>query len=395
MMDAKPSWGDGDLAIPHEQVRSVAQRAIDVALISQKQDGEIGGIGWWQSANAYTAIALHDIYSGSKQNYKTLAAALKKCEGRHSDFSQNEYNDDVLWWGICCVHVYNINRDHWFLEKAKQIWRRVEDGYVCGRGQASFNGNDMEGACYWTTKHGEQQVNAITSGLFAELSLRLAALGQEPEEKTHSWKKLFKKAPATAGEYIRTARCSLEWILHCRYRAEDCIVLDHILLREQKAEDWTFTYTTGVTIGVCALLFRATSESQYLTFASNMAQKAMRRSSWVEENGVLTESGAYGKDNKEPNQNDDAVGFKAVLIRHLATLYNTIVECDTPTPEAAAVLPLIKTFVNINFQSQQDRNTNGQGQYGPWWNGPFDMPTSHSQMAVLDVMAAALLVTSR
>jgi len=53
---------------------------------------------------------------------------------------------------------------------------------------------------------------------------------------------------------------------------------------------------------------------------------------------------------------------------------------------------MIETFVRWQFKSLTERDMNGKGQYGPWWNGPMDLPTSHSQMAVLDVMAASRLV---
>lgn len=54
---------------------------------------------------------------------------------------------------------------------------------------------------------------------------------------------------------------------------------------------------------------------------------------------------------------------------------------------------LIKAFILTNFNSLQERNTNGNGQYGPWWTGPFEAPTSHSQLPAMDVMAAVRLVT--
>ena len=145
-------------------------------------------------------------------------------------------------------------------------------------------------------------------------------------------------------------------------------------------------------LGASALLYEATHEPEYLTLACHMAHQAMRRGDWVEGNGVLTEHGSFGKGNHDPTKNDDAVGFKAVLIRHLGVLYEVILKTNAASPEARETAALIREFVNLNFRSQLERNTNGNGQYGPWWNGPFEIPTSHSQMAVMDVMAAVMIV---
>lgn len=84
---------------PPPNLPEITQQAIDVYMLSQGPRGGIRGIGWWQFANGFTAIALHDSWSGTKRNYERLADALRKCEGQHTGFI-NEYNDDTLWYVI-------------------------------------------------------------------------------------------------------------------------------------------------------------------------------------------------------------------------------------------------------------------------------------------------------
>ncbi|CAK4031173.1 unnamed protein product, partial [Lecanosticta acicola] len=48
-----------------------------------------------QTANGYTAIALHDHWSGCQHNYDTLSRAIRQCEKSKSGLV-NEYNDDTL-----------------------------------------------------------------------------------------------------------------------------------------------------------------------------------------------------------------------------------------------------------------------------------------------------------
>ena len=398
--DAPPTWAQhapttlGTLA-------AITQASINMFNLSMPPSGLVNGIGWWQCANGYTAIALHDIWSGTDRNYARLSTALRQCESRQPDFV-NEFNDDTLWFGLCCLHMYSMKHDTWFLEKAERVWNHVRSSHsVCKRRQHNFCGKDMEGGCFWTTKPGEQQVNAISTGLFAELSVRLAMHALR-EENAESEPSLSSQRMSSRGHhrdshrrnsdrYIETARCSLGWILRCRYMAEEGVVLDGLLLDSGVANDWTFTYTTGVTLGVCALLYETTMEEEYLELACHMANRAMNRSSWVVQ-GVLTEPGAYARGTHDPWQNNDAVGFKSVLVRAIATLSDVISRTNAPGAVARDMQDTIKAFVNTNLVSQLENNTNGNAQYGPWWAGPFECPTSHSQMAVLDVMAAARLV---
>lgn len=75
-----------------------------------------------------------------------------------------------------------------------------------------------------------------------------------------------------------------------------------------------------------------------------------------------------------------------MLVRALAKLYSALGK------EHEQLKSEIGDFIEKQFESLRKNNTNGNGQYGPWWGGPMEMPTSHSQMAVLDVMAAIHLV---
>ena len=377
-----PVWlSDSPTTASNHPIPSTTQRATDIYLLSQRPNGEMGGIGWWQSANGYTAMALHDLWSNTKHNYSILDTAIRQCEARHRGLI-NVFNDDTLWWAQLCCHMFELGGDPWYLDVARGIWQHIQrTGNVCGKGKVFFKGEDMEGAVYWRSKKDEECINSISTSLFAELSVRLALTKMKSPDH-----------PACASDrtscetYLDSARCSLAWILRHRYRPREGVVLDHIKLKQEKCVDWTFTYNTGVVLGVCALLYAATRESEYMALACHIARKAMAHKGWVEPNGVLTEKGVYGRGTHDPWKDNDSVGFKAVLVRHLAVLYDVV--SSTGCEQGRETAEQIERFLEINFQAQVERNTNGKGQYGPWWNGPFENPTSHSQMAVLDVMAA-------
>ncbi|KAF1345867.1 glycoside hydrolase [Delphinella strobiligena] len=377
---------------PNPQLLAITQKCIDVYLASSQPNGEIGGIGYWQTANGYTAIALHEHYSGSTANTQLLVRRLETVASHHADLI-NEFNDDTLWWGNCVLDVYQIDRRAELVGAAAKLQRHVSKSVV-PRGAYRVGDMDMEGAVMWTTRGGEEQVNSITTALYAEVCGRLAGLAQESPQRR---------------EWLMEAENSLTWVLRCRYREHEALVLDTIKLKSKECVDWSFTYTTGQAISACVALFDALSmphtqtkqrdgneyrssksPQQYLELACDMAKKSMCRSGWVEQNGVLTEHGAYGKGNHEAWKNDDAVGFKSVLVRGLAKLYRVLAMDNRK--ENTELKEEIGSFIETQFAALQQRNTNGNGQYGPWWNGPMEMPTSHSQMAVLDVMAAIHLV---
>ncbi len=340
------------------------------------------GLPCLQCANGYTAIALHDLWSKTTTNYSILDQAVRACEKRQPGLI-NVFNDDTCWWALLCMHMYSLQGDRWFLEIARGVWESIRnDGSLCSRGQVFFKGEDMEGGVYWKARRsGDQNINAISTGLYAELSARLALAYRKDD-----------LGEDAVFHFVETARCCLGWILRCRYRPRKGVVLDHINLKEERAVDWTFTYYTGVALGTCALLYKLTSQEEYLVLACHMAYRSMTRPGWVEDNGALTEKGAYGRGTHDPLKPNDAVGFKAVLMRQLCVLYDILVRTGNSSVRAQESMTMIRDFVSINFQSQLERNNDGQNQYGPWWNGPFEHPTSHSQMAVLDVLAAAELV---
>ncbi|THY68980.1 hypothetical protein D6C94_09976 [Aureobasidium pullulans] len=273
--------------------------------------------------------------------------------------------------------------DPYYVDNAVKIWQHVRRSML-SPGQAKVRDMDMAGAVMWTTRPNEDQVNAISTGLFSELSARLALL-QKPGRET--------------AEMLDAAEKSFAWIERCRYRSNECIVLDTIKLKSQECVDWTFTYCTGQAIAAATAIFATLSFGQqgsqcnkslheYLSLACNMARKAICRNGWVEKDGILTEAGAYGKGNHEPWKNDDAVGFKSVLLRSLAKLLKVLRD----TNQEPDLQHQLTEFIMKQFDSSQKNNTNGNNQYGPWWAGPMEMPTSHSQMAALDIMAAIHLV---
>jgi len=87
-----------DIQAAPDRLRNITQEAIDVYMARQEVDGLIQGVFWWQNANGYTAIALHDLWSGEPKNYNILARSLRRCGETNTSGASfiNDFNDDSL-----------------------------------------------------------------------------------------------------------------------------------------------------------------------------------------------------------------------------------------------------------------------------------------------------------
>ncbi|RMZ77379.1 hypothetical protein DV737_g4394, partial [Chaetothyriales sp. CBS 132003] len=392
---------DDDPAITSDQVDSrlhVTTQAINVFLASQKNDGTIAGIGYWQTGNGYTAMILHELWSQTASFVSRIRNSVKAIESTQPGFI-NEYNDDSMWWAMANLELFRLTNDATYLECMHNIWSHVKQ-YRLSKGEVFFHGIDMEGAVHWTSKDNETQLNTITTGLFAELSARLSSYYSGDDSKN----------------MIALAEGSLSWIRRCRFDPEQYVVLDtidygtgeevsspqcglthtiralHPCLHspnELGQKNWTFTYTTGQTIAASVAIYETLLGSQdnagvsdFLTLACDLALSAIHHPSWVDPDGTLGATEYPGQNS--PWDNNDAVGFKSILLRSLTKLLCTLEAHQLDSNLQSA----LRGFIQQQFSSLTTRDTNGQGQYGPFWAGPFQAPTSHSQLAVLDAMAA-------
>ncbi|PNS19237.1 hypothetical protein CAC42_2414 [Sphaceloma murrayae] len=411
---------------PDNTLPSLTQHAISVLFLSlDRSTGSVHGLGYWQVANAYTAIALHDTYSGDVpgRNLGVVRGQVDAVVRRTGD-CVNEFCDDSLWWGHLLLLLL-VRSGEWrrgYERVCARIYRHVA-AWVMPEGTRDGGGRDVGGAVLWKATGGCREVNSITTALWAEYCAGLALLGLQRSEGTVGGEQEPEGfGVPDARVLIDQAMDSLDCIFRCLYDEEEAVVYDTIRLDAGERVDWTFTYTTGQTISACVALHRAVrtmrsrsghdstakdrermaKSDTLLRVAIRMARKAMARPQWVEGSmsrapGVLSEYGAYGPENHKAWQNDDAVGFKSVLVRSLGKMLGYSRDlCQDASgrtgQELSGLCEAIERFIKDTYNSLEANCTNGTGQYGPWWAGPMDMSTCHSQMAVLDVMAVMRLM---
>lgn len=248
----------------------------------------------------------------------------------------------------------------------------------------------MGGAVLWTSKPDEDGANTITTSLFAEFCARLAletpATPEDPQRRA-------------TGRYLDAAERAINWLLTEVYKRDEHIILDGINMRKSDRNGWTFTYTTGQTVAALCLFSRALRQipsygksgqaGEYMQTACEISRASVHRPLWTQGDGILIE---HKKGEWKAWEGGDGWVFQSVLVRAFAKLFRTLKEEGWSQQDAQFkdTENQVKQFVETQYKALRERNCseNGGHQYGAWWEGPFEAPTSHSQLSVLDVMAA-------
>ncbi|CCO38004.1 endo-1,6-alpha-mannosidase [Rhizoctonia solani AG-1 IB] len=131
---------------PLEERQNIAQAAIDnIKQYLDKENYEFKGLGYWVSANTYSAIALKDKIVGTQANKALVTAALKVSASllellaqlsltlmaeksnfeSYPHFYKYDFNDDALWWGTASIYAYQAYNDTTFLNYAIDNWNEA------------------------------------------------------------------------------------------------------------------------------------------------------------------------------------------------------------------------------------------------------------------------------
>ena len=118
--------------------------------------------GWWNSANALTALTNYMILSGDHRYVWVVENTFtKKQFAARGDFI-NDFTDDTGWWALAWISAYDLTGDARYLQTARRdvdfMWGNHDD--VCG------------GGLWWTVNRGYK--NAISNELFVQAAAELA-----------------------------------------------------------------------------------------------------------------------------------------------------------------------------------------------------------------------------
>ncbi|KAH7341598.1 glycosyl hydrolase family 76-domain-containing protein [Rhizoctonia solani] len=369
------SWRKFSNERPLKERQDIAQAAIDnIIQYLDKENYEFKGLGYWVSANTYSAVALKDKITGTQVNRELVTAGLKSNFENHPHFYKYDFNDDALWWGTASIYAYQAYNDTTFLKYAIDNWNEASKYQItpaqaqAGKHplkkdsiKATCDGrNTTAGGVFWKNGTEDKGMNTITTSLFLTLSTYLWDITKDTEK------------------YSTPAILAAEWITNNRYDWTKRLALDSLSPMDcsTSPDSWMFTYNSGKYLEGLSTLARLTNSSKWYDQVIETANAAVKARAWQGEDGIITE-GQGGN----LNTNDDGRGFKAIFIRALHKLFH-----DTNNRDLHI---LIHSYVDVQYNALLDLASNGTS-YGVVWHGPYNGPTPWGQNAALDVLVAAI-----
>ncbi|WP_353649400.1 glycoside hydrolase family 76 protein [Nakamurella sp. A5-74] len=294
--------------------------------------------GWWNSANALTALADHMLLSGDRRYVWVLGNTWSlKRHALQGNFV-NSFLDDTGWWALAWIRAYDLTGDRRYLDTARagvdHMWRYRDD--ACG------------GGLWWTNSRTYK--NAITNELFikaaAELSVRVGDT-----------------------RYLDQAVQVWKWFDASGMINDDLLVNDGLSdCRNNGGTTWT--YNQGVVLGALVALAEASGDDAYLERARAMAGASIAADS-LHQDGILVEP-------CEPDGcNIDQQSFKGIYVRNLGELDRALT--DHPFNE----------YLAEQAASAFAHDRSADSGYGLRWAGPPGIVTGATQQSAVDLLVAA------
>jgi predicted alpha-1,6-mannanase (GH76 family) len=300
--------------------------------------------GWWQAANALTAVIRYTRHTEDRAHTGIIRTTFTAARRQHAGFI-NWFFDDSAWWALAWVAAYDLTGEDRYLDAARAIFAHSLSGWddTCG------------GGVWWNQERTYK--NAITNELF----LTLAAL-------------LHQRTPGDR-DYRAWAMRAWEWLHASGMIGPDGLVNDGLTAACANNGGTTWTYNQGVILGGLAALYQITGDRAYLRQGEVIADATL---------GMLTgPPGILAEPCESSGCNSDQTQFKGIFVRYL---HEFCLLSDKPAYRA---------FIVANADSVWDNARNAADQFGLRWGGPFDRADASRQSSALEVLTAAAALTAR
>lgn len=163
--------------------------------------------------------------------------------GEYSDWSWNDFQDDLLWAGLAYIRGYLITGEQRFLDQAKWDWN-----FLYSRGYS----DDLGGGLWWST------ANDHKSGLSNNPAITMAAY-------------LYK---ATGNkQYLEQAEGLYNWVYKVLRKDDGSI--DENVNKEGKLTGSYNVYNVGAFIEACHAMYLVTEDPKYIESAHKSIEYVM------------------------------------------------------------------------------------------------------------------------
>ncbi len=332
-----------------EQYRAWAEQAVAALQRWYKpRTGLWKTAGWWNCANALTAVIQHSQRTGERRYLHVIETTHRRAHRVNPGFS-NEYYDDDGWWALAWIAAFDLTGEVKYLDLARTLFAGMAAGWddVCG------------GGLWWTRR--KTYKNAIPNELFLLIAGRL-------HQRTAS--------PGHGGsDYLDWALREWQWFSASGLIGPAGLVNDGLTADCTNNGGPAWTYNQGVIIGGLVVLHESTGDDSYLGQADAIAAAALR--DLTVPPGILAEP----EERRAVGRRDDQAQFKGIFVRNLYELYR-----HSPRAE-------YRDFILANATSLWRNSRNRHNQVGLAWAGPFDRADASRQGSALDALNAAVGVT--
>jgi predicted alpha-1,6-mannanase (GH76 family) len=308
--------------------------------------------GWWNSANALTAVIRYTAVTGDRSHADVIGMTFRAARRQHAHFVNYHY-DDGGWWALAWVAAYDLTRDHRYLDAARGVFARTLPGWD----------DTCRGGVWWN--QARRYKNAITNELF----LTLAAV-------------LHQRVPGEEGMYRAWALRSWEWFSRSGLIGASGLVNDGLTSGCANNGGTTWTYNQGVILGGLGALFEITGDHAYLRQGESIADAALSRLATppsASPPGILVEPCQPGP----ADCNGDQAQFKGIFVRYLYDFWRR------------SRRPAYRSFILSNARSLWDNAKNADDEFGLRWTGPFDQADAARQSSALDALNAAAALSGQ
>jgi len=306
--------------------------------------------GWWNSANAITALADESRVSGSKKYWPVFSNTFIAAQTTSPGFL-NKFYDDEGWWAMAWIDVYDLTREARYLTMAQSIFADMAGGWD----------DTCAGGIWWSKDR--KYKNAIANELFLDVAAALANRTEGAEHRGYAewaekeWRWFAQSGMINASRLINDG-------LSSDGKNGACV--------NNGKTEWS--YNQGVILGGLAELAKSEHDDTLLPEAQQVAEAAMT---------TLTDAQGILHDACEPKCGADGTQFKGILLRNLRILND------------AQSVHGYESFVHANAESVWAQTRRHHDRLGAQWAAPYGVANASSQSSALDLLVAAAALAAK
>ena len=207
----------------------------------------LGNGGWWGDAEMFETV-LDAFETTGDAKYRDIFSELYNnfLQRNGTDWTNNEYNDDITWMVLACVRAYKFFGVQDYLDKARKNY------------DAMYNrAHQRFGTLVW--KQSQENKLATNSCINCPATVAACYLAEATGDKAYYGKALT----VYAGQRQLLFNPSNGQVYDSRAWTSDGAM-------EADFNHWASTYNQGTMLGAAILLYEYTGDAQYLTDADKI-----------------------------------------------------------------------------------------------------------------------------